>query len=96
MEINYLINYIKINKAAEIAFGRAVTTLPYLRNISVIIFGISTQAGWLPNTSGRPSVASKTDYWQNGHSVVKGILCDISILGARRVFMCPTRLILWI
>lgn len=53
MEINYLINYIKINKAAEIAFGRAVTTLPYLRNISVIIFGISTQAGWLPNTSGR-------------------------------------------
>ena len=32
MEINYLINYIKINKAAETTFGRAVTTLPYLRN----------------------------------------------------------------
>lgn len=30
MEINYLINYIKINKAAETTFGRAVTTLPYL------------------------------------------------------------------
>ena len=40
-EINYLINYIKINKAAEITFGRAVTTLPYLRNISIIILGLA-------------------------------------------------------
>ena len=94
MEINYLINYIKINKAAEIIFGRAVTTLPYLCKISVIIFRISTQVGRLPNTSGRLSVAREADYWQNGHSVVKGILCDISILGARRVFMRPTQLVL--
>ena len=59
MEINYLINYIKINKAAETTFGRAVTTLSYLRNISVIIFRISTQVGRLPNTSGRLSVAQR-------------------------------------